>query len=269
MCDTVSRSSSSDRTATRRMSRRPRVLVCDHEPLSALALRRVLRDAGFDVDAATTATDALDRAALRVPDAVIVELALPDGDGVDVCRRLREWSEMPLIVLSAVDTEHEKVRALEAGADDYVVKPFAPRELVARLRAMLRRAQRDHAEARFQHGGLLIDLAARVVWRGNEEIHLTPIEFRLLRVLLRHRGRLLTHAVVLEQIWGPAYVEGRQTLRKHIANLRRKIELEGAPCVIRTEHGVGYRFAEATPVRGRFAERPRPDRLVGDGRRAA
>jgi DNA-binding response OmpR family regulator len=136
------------------MSHRPRVLVCDHEPLSALALRRVLRDAGFDVDVTSTAADALDHAALRVPDAVIVELGLPDGDGADVCRRVREWSEMPLIVLSAVDAEDEKVRALEAGADHCVVKPLAPRELVARLCAVLRRTERDDSEPRFAVDGL-------------------------------------------------------------------------------------------------------------------
>ena len=231
------------------MIHRPRVLVCDHEPLSTLALRRVLRGAGFDVDVTTTAADALDRAALRVPDALIVELGLPDGDGADVCHRVREWSQMALIVVSTVDAEGEKIRALEAGADHYVVKPFAPRELVARLRAVLRRAERDDSQPRFAVDGLQIDLAARVVRRENDELHLTPIEFKLLRVLLRHRGRPLTHVDLLEQIWGPAYVDDRQTLRTHIANLRRKIELGGAPGVIRTEHGVGYRFADAGPAR--------------------
>ncbi len=230
---------------------RPRVLVCDHEPLSALALRRVLRDAGFDVDVTRTAADALHRATLRVPDAVIVERTLPDGDGVDVCRCLRDWSAMPLIVVSATDEEDEKVRALDAGADDYVVKPFAPRELVARLCAVLRRAERHDAEPRFAVDGLQIDLAARVVRRENEEIHLTPIEFKLLRVLVRHRGRPMTHVVVLQQIWGPAYVEDKQMLRTHIANLRRKLELAGAPAVIRTEHGIGYRFVGATQAYGR------------------
>jgi two-component system, OmpR family, KDP operon response regulator KdpE len=251
------------------MSHRPRVLVCDHEPLSALALRRVLRDAGFEVDVTSTAADGLHRVALRVPDAVIVELGLPDGDGADFCRRVREWSEMPLIVLSAVDAEDEQVRALEAGADHYVVKPFAQRELVARLCAALRRAERADTEPRFAVDGLQIDLVARVVRRENEEIHLTPIEFKLLRVLLRHRGRPLTHPILLEQIWGPAYVQDKQTLRQHIANLRRKLELGGAPGVIRTEHGAGYSFADATPEPGRPAEPPRPARLVGDVRRVA
>jgi len=253
----------------RRMSRRPRALVCDHEPLGALALRRVLRDAGFAVDVTSTAADALNRVTLRVPDALIIELRLPDGDGADVCRRVREWSEMPLIVLSAVDAEDEKVRALEAGADHYVVKPFAPRELVARLCAVLRRAERHDTAPRFMVDGLQIDLAARALRREHEEIHLTPIEFKLLRVLLRHRGRPLTHPVLLEQVWGSAHVEDRQTLRTHIANLRRKIEIEGVPAVIRTEHGVGYRFAEAPPARARSAEPGERGRLVGDGRRAA
>jgi len=226
-------------------------------------------DAGFDVDAASTAAEALDRAALRVPDAVIVELTLPDGDGVDVCRRLRDWSAMPLIVVSATDDEDEKVRALDAGADDFVVKPFAPRELVARLSAFLRRAQRDDTEPPFMVGGLRIDLVARALRRGDEAIHLTPIEFNLLRVLLRHRGRPLTHLAVLQQIWGPAYVEDRQTLRRHIANLRRKLELAGAPAVIRTEHGIGYRFVGATRAGGRADGTAAVDRFERARRRAA
>jgi len=265
---TVIRSFSLPRTTT--VSHvRARVLVCDHEPLSALALSRVLRDAGFDVDAASTAAEALDRAALRVPDAVIVELTLPDGDGVDVCRRLRDWSAMPLIVVSATDDEDEKVRALDAGADDFVVKPFAPRELVARLSAFLRRAQRDDTEPPFMVGGLRIDLVARALRRGDEAIHLTPIEFNLLRVLLRHRGRPLTHLAVLQQIWGPAYVEDRQTLRRHIANLRRKLELAGAPAAIRTEHGIGYRFVGATRAGGRADGTAAVDRFERARRRAA
>jgi len=265
---TVIRSFSLPRTTTVTHVR-ARVLVCDHEPLSALALSRVLRDAGFDVDAASTAAEALDRAALRVPDAVIVELTLPDGDGVDVCRRLRDWSAMPLIVVSATDDEDEKVRALDAGADDFVVKPFAPRELVARLSAFLRRAQRDDTEPPFMVGGLRIDLVARALRRGDEAIHLTPIELNLLRVLLRHRGRPLTHLAVLQQIWGPAYVEDRQTLRRHIANLRRKLELAGAPAVIRTEHGIGYRFVGATRAGGRADGTAAVDRFERARRRAA
>jgi two-component system, OmpR family, KDP operon response regulator KdpE len=220
-----------------------RVLVCDDEPQILRALRVVLRAAGFDVTPAATAREALDRAAVQPPDAAIIDLVLPDGDGVEVTRALREWSGMPIIVLSAVGDEEEKVRALEAGADDYVVKPFAPRELVARLQATLRRAGEGQAEPAIEADGLTIDLAARTVRRAGAEIHLTPIEFALLRTLARQRGRLMTHRALLVEVWGPAYADDTQVLRTHIANLRRKIEPPGeAPRFIRTDPGVGYRF---------------------------
>jgi two-component system, OmpR family, KDP operon response regulator KdpE len=221
-----------------------RVLVCDDEPQILRALRVVLREAGFDVVPAATAQEALDRAAVQPPDAAILDLVLPDGDGIEVCKSLREWSRMPIIVLSAVGDEEEKVRALEAGADDYVVKPFAPRELVARLQANLRRAgDDDPGEPAIQADGLEIDLAARTVRRDGAEVHLTPIEFGLLRTLARQRGRLMTHRALLVEVWGPAYADDTQVLRTHIANLRRKIEPPGeAPRYIRTDPGVGYRF---------------------------
>ena len=220
-----------------------RVLVCDDEPQILRALRVVLRDAGFEVVPAATAEEALDRAAVQPPDAAIIDLVLPDGDGIEVCRSLREWSAMPVIVLSAVGDEDEKVRALEAGADDYVVKPFAPRELVARLHAVLRRAGNGPDEPAIVAGALVIDLAARTVTRDGGDIHLTPIEYGLLRTLARARGRLLTHRALLVEVWGPAYAEDTQVLRTHIANLRRKIEPPGAPPhYIRTDPGVGYRF---------------------------
>jgi two-component system KDP operon response regulator KdpE len=150
---------------------------------------------------------------------------------------------MPIIVLSAVGDEDEKVRALEAGADDYVVKPFAPRELVARLQAILRRAGADPGEPAIRADGLEIDLAARTVRRDAAEVHLTPIEFSLLRTLARQRGRLMTHRALLVEVWGPAYADDTAVLRTHIANLRRKIEPPGdAPRYIRTDAGVGYRF---------------------------
>ena len=204
------------------MSRR--VLVCDDEPQILRALRVVLREAGFDVVPAETAQEALDRAAVQPPDAAILDLVLPDGDGIAVCRELREWSRMPILVLSAVGDEEEKVRALEAGADDYIVKPFSPRELVARLQAVLRRAGDDPGEPAIVADGLEIDLAARTVRRDGEEIHLTPIEFGLLRTLARQRGRLMTHRALLVEVWGPAYADDTHVLRTHIANLRRKIE---------------------------------------------
>jgi two-component system KDP operon response regulator KdpE len=220
------------------------VLVCDDEPQILRALRVVLREAGFDVVPAATAQEALDRAAVQAPDAAIIDLVLPDGDGIEVCESLREWSRMPIIVLSAVGDEEEKVRALEAGADDYVVKPFAPRELVARLQANLRRAgDDDPGEPAIQADGLEIDLAARTVRRDGAEVHLTPIEFGLLRTLARQRGRLMTHRALLVEVWGPAYANDTQVLRTHIANLRRKIEPPGEPPrYIRTDPGVGYRF---------------------------
>jgi two-component system KDP operon response regulator KdpE len=221
----------------------PRVLVVDDELQILRALRVVLRDAGFEVVAAQSATEALDRAAVRPPRAAIVDLVLPDGDGIEVTRRLREWSEMPILVLSAVGEEEQKVRALEAGADDYVTKPFGTRELVARLQAALRRASPGQ-EPRIEAEGLEIDLAARTVRREGELVHLTPIEFDLLRVLARNRGRLMTHRALLVEVWGPGYADDVQALRTHIARLRGKLEPAGSvPRYIVTDPGVGYRFA--------------------------
>jgi two-component system KDP operon response regulator KdpE len=221
---------------------RPRVLVCDDEPQILRALRVVLREAGFDVVPASTAAEALDAAAVRPPHAAIVDLVLPDGDGIEVTRKLREWSSMPVLVLSAIGEEDEKVRALQAGADDYVTKPFGPRELVARLQAALRRATPGE-EPVVAVDGLELDLAGHVVRRDGEELHLTPIEFDLLRTLMTNRGRLLTHSALLQQVWGAAYADDVATLRTHIANLRRKIERSDGGRMIRTEPGIGYRFA--------------------------
>ncbi|MCW3067709.1 MAG: response regulator transcription factor [Solirubrobacterales bacterium] len=223
---------------------RPRVLVVDDEPQIIRALKVVLREAGFDTVAAETASQALDLAAVHPPAAAIVDLVLPDGDGVEVTNKLREWSEMPVLVLSAVGEEDQKVRALEAGADDYITKPFAARELVARLQAALRRATPAEEEPTVAVDGLEVDLAARVVRLDGQPVHLTPIEFELLRMLVRNRGRLLTHRALLAEVWGPHYVEDIQPLRTHIARLRAKIEPEGAtPRYIVTDPGIGYRFA--------------------------
>ena len=225
------------------MSTRQRVLVCDDEPQILRALRVILRDAGFEVDPASTATEALDHAAVRPPHAAIIDLVLPDGDGIEVCRQLREWTAMPIIVLSAVGEEEQKVRALEAGADDYVTKPFGARELVARLQAALRRAAPTPDEPVLSADGLEIDVAAHQVRRDGEEVRLTPIEFELLSTLARNRGRLMTHRALLTEVWGPAYADDTATLRTHIANLRRKIEPPGGERrYMRTDAGVGYRF---------------------------
>jgi two-component system KDP operon response regulator KdpE len=218
-----------------------RVLVCDDELQILRALRVVLKDAGFDVVATATAKEALDAASVHPPNAAIIDLVLPDGDGVDVCRQLREWSDMPILVLSAIGEEAEKIRALNAGADDYVTKPFAPGELVARLNAVLRRASRDTAEPVLTAEGLEIDLAAHQVRRDGEAVHLTKTEFDLLRVLAANRGRLMTHRSLLVEVWGAGYESDKQVLRVHMANLRKKIETDGRR-YIRTDPGVGYRF---------------------------
>ena len=221
------------------------MLVVDDEPQIVRALKVVLREAGFQAVAAETASEALDLAAVRPPEAAIVDLVLPDLDGIELTRRLREWSEMPILVLSAVGEEEQKVRALEAGADDYITKPFGTRELVARLQAALRRAGRSEDEPGFTMEGLEVDLAARLVRRDGELIHLTPIEFDLLRALVRNRGRLMTHRKLLTDVWGPEYTDDIQPLRTHIARLRAKIEPAGVagPRYIVTDPGVGYRFA--------------------------
>jgi two-component system KDP operon response regulator KdpE len=221
-----------------------RILACDDELKILRALKLVLRPEGFEVLTAASVEEALDVVALSPVEAAIVDLVLPDGDGIDLCRRLREWSAMPIIVLSAVGQEDEKVRALRAGADDYITKPFAPRELVARLEAVLRRVSPEPQERRVSAAGLEVDLAAHTVRRDGEEIHLTRTEFELLRVLVRNRGRLMTHRSLLLDVWGPEYADDVTVLRGQIANLRRKIEPAEGPRrhYIRTEPGVGYRF---------------------------
>jgi two-component system KDP operon response regulator KdpE len=202
----------------------------------------ILGDAGYDVVATATAAEALDAAAVSPPDAAIIDLVLPDGDGIDVCSQIREWSQMPILVLSAVGEEQQKIRALDAGADDYVTKPFSPGELIARLNAVLRRASGAGGEPTIVVDGLEIDVAAHEVRRDGDPIHLTKTEFELLHVLAANRGRLMTHRALLTEIWGPHYVDDTQALRTHIANLRRKIEPPGAPRYIHTDPGVGYRF---------------------------
>jgi two-component system, OmpR family, KDP operon response regulator KdpE len=220
------------------------VLVCDDEPQILRALQIVLRDAGFDVATAGTAEEALDRAAIRPPDAAIVDLILPDRDGVELTEALREWSEMPILVLSAVDDEAEKVRALNAGADDYLTKPFGADELVARLNAALRRAARDPKEPTIVIDELELDLSAHTLVVSGKSVHLTPTEFALLRTLVRNRGRLMTHASLLREVWGPTYESDTPLLRAHVANLRRKIEPEPSnPRYLTTDPRIGYRFA--------------------------
>jgi two-component system KDP operon response regulator KdpE len=225
------------------LSEGPRILVCDDEPQILRALKVILRDAGYEAVTASSGEEALDRAAVKPPEAAILDLMLPDLDGVELTRRLREWSEMPILVLSAVGEEDRKVEALAAGADDYVTKPFGPRELVARLEAALRRAQPEGVEPKIVAEGLEIDLAARTVLRDGAQVHLTPTEFGLLRELARNRGKLMTHRTLLVEVWGVEYEDDFQVLRAHVANLRRKIEPPEGPRYIKTDPGVGYRFA--------------------------
>jgi two-component system, OmpR family, KDP operon response regulator KdpE len=221
-----------------------RILVCDGEPQTLRALKAILGDAGFAVATAASAGEALDGASVRPPDAAILELVLPDRDGVEVVRSIRAWSDMPILLLSAVAEEAEKVRAFEAGADDYLTKPFGPDELVARLRALLRRAARGRTEPKIVIDELELDLAAHTVAVSGEAVHLTPTEFALLRTLARNRGRLMTHSALLREVWGPAYDGDTALLRAHVANLRHKIEPEPSkPRYLTTDPRIGYRFA--------------------------
>jgi two-component system KDP operon response regulator KdpE len=220
-------------------------LVVDDEPQIVRALKVILRSAGYATEQAETKREALNAVSIRPPDAMVLDLMLPDGSGVDVCTDVRRWSTLPIIVLSALGDEREKVRALDAGADDYVTKPFGTDELLARLRAVLRRAAEDGGEPTVTIGELTVDLAARVVSVGGREVHLTPIEFDLLRVLTEHRGKLVTHRQLLQQVWGPAYETETHYLRVHVAHIRSKIEPEPSrPRYVITEPGVGYRLKD-------------------------
>jgi two-component system, OmpR family, KDP operon response regulator KdpE len=221
-----------------------RVLAVDDEPQILRALKATLRGEGYEVLTAASLEEGLDVAAVFRVDAAIVDLLLPDGDGVELCCRLREWSSMPIIVLSAVGDEQEKVRALRSGADDFVTKPFGPRELVARLEAVLRRTSPEPEKSVVSAPGLEVDLAAHTVRRDGKQVHLTPTEFGLLRVLVHNRGRLLTHRHLLTEVWGPQYADDVTVLRGQIANLRRKLEPPGIARhhYVLTEPGIGYRF---------------------------
>jgi two-component system KDP operon response regulator KdpE len=222
-----------------------RVLVVDDEPEIVRGLRIVLRDAGYAVEAASTKAEALAAVATRPPEALVLDLVLPDGDGVSVCKDIRVWSRLPILVLSAAGDEREKVRALDAGADDYVTKPFGTEELLARLRAILRRAPDSGQSSRVEIGELTIDLDDRRVLSAGEEVHLTPIEFDLLRILARHPGRLVTHRQLLQEVWGPQYTDESHYLRVHIAHVRAKLEPDPArPRYLITEPGVGYRLRD-------------------------
>ena len=218
------------------------MLVVDDEPQILRALQLKLRAAGYAVDTAATAADALAGAAARPPDAVILDLLLPDGRGTDVCRELRGWSSAPILVLSAVGEEDEKVAALDAGADDYVTKPFSVEELLARLRAALRRTA-PSGEPVLEVGRLRLDLEKHLFSVDGTQVAVTPNENDLLRLFMRNEGKLLTHPAILREVWGPAYREESNYLHVYVSHLRRKIEPDPArPRYLLTEPGVGYRL---------------------------
>lgn len=226
------------------MSARARVLVVDDEPSIRKFLRVSLTGHGFGVLEAGTGTDALAMASAERPDMIVLDVGLPDLSGPDVVRQLREWCRAPILMLSVRGSERDKIEALDAGADDYLTKPFSLGELLARVRAALRRsAQGLQADPVFEYEDLRVDLAARVVTRGGQEVQLTPREHELLRVLVQHAGRVLTHRQILQLAWGPEYAQETHLLRVTVSNLRRKLEPDPMrPRYVVTEAGVGYRL---------------------------
>ncbi len=221
----------------------PRILVVDDEAAIRRLLATVLGSSGFVVHQAENGSLGLAAAAAVRPDLILLDLGLPDLDGVEVIRRLREWSPVPIIVLSVREREEDKVAALDAGADDYLSKPFGVPELLARIRGSLRRVVGQAPEPIFRSGGLEVDLARRLVLVAGQEVQLTPTEYEILRLLVTHAGKVLTHRQLLSRIWGASHLEQPHVLRVNISNLRRKIEHDPSrPSLLRTESGVGYRL---------------------------
>lgn len=219
------------------------VVVIEDELQIRRFVRAALEDEGCRVYDAENAAQGLAAAGARKPDLVILDLGLPDRDGIEVIRDLRSWSTVPVIILSARTEEEDKIEALDAGADDYLTKPFGVGELLARTRALLRRSRADTPEPLVEFGDVRIDLSRRTVNRGGEAIHLTPTEYRLLATLLAKPGRVLTHRQLLKDVWGPDSVQSNHYVRIYVANLRRKLEADPAqPKYLLTETGIGYRF---------------------------
>ena len=223
----------------------PDILVIDDEVQIRRLLRLTLEASGHHVREAETGALGLNEAAVLRPDAVILDLSLPDMSGLDVLRRLREWSQIPVLILSVRDGEAEKIAALDAGADDYLTKPFGGGELLARMRVLLRRTQPAGEVSVVRFGDIEVDFTKRTVTRAGTELHLTAKEYALLRLLLQHRGKVVTHRQLLRDVWGPSHEEDTHYLRVHMANLRKKIEPSAnAPRFLKTESGIGYRFVE-------------------------
>ena len=221
----------------------PRVLVVDDEPAIRRFLHASLSAHGYSVFEAVNGQEGLAAVTAHRPDLVILDLGLPDMDGIEVTRRLREWTPVPIIVVTVQEQESAKIAALDAGADDYVTKPFGMGELLARMRASLRRAASPTAEPVFSTGQLTVDLGLRQVIVGDREVQLTPTEYDLLRVLIMHAGKVLTHRQLLRQVWGAGYEGEAHLLRVNMSNLRHKLEPDAArPSFILTEPGVGYRL---------------------------
>jgi two-component system KDP operon response regulator KdpE len=228
--------------------RRLRILVVDDEEQIRRALRSVLSARGYEVLLAPSAEDAIEMTAETVPDFIILDLTLPGMSGYEACKRLRDWYSGPILILSVVNADADKIAALDAGADDYLTKPFSTGELLARIRALMRRASGAESQAtEISSGDLRIDLARRTAEVRGVQVRLTRTEFDILALLARNAGRVVTSTMLLEQVWGPEYVGDTQTLRVHVSHLRKKIELPGdAPRYILTEPGVGFRFGDAS-----------------------
>jgi len=221
----------------------PRLLIVDDEVQILRLLRHVLEHGGFQVHEARTGSLALGEAATQRPDAMILDLGLPDLDGLKVLRRLREWSKVPVLILTIRDGEDDVIAALDEGADDYLTKPFRARELLARVRAMLRRAHTPEETAVVRFGEIEIDLAGHIVRRGGLKIHLTAKEYGLLRLLVQHRGKVVTHGQILRELWGPNSEQNTHYLRVYITYLRQKLESNPRmPAFLKTEAGIGYRL---------------------------
>ena len=223
---------------------KPVALIIDDEIQIRRLLRVVLEAENYQVHEAETGQQGLTEIASRRPDIILLDLGLPDMEGLEVLKRLREWSAAPVLVLSVRDDEQSKVAALDTGAEDYVTKPFSTPELLARLRTAQRKTRPQEEVSVFKSGDLIVDITARVVTRGGHEIKLTATEYALLRLFVRHPGRVLTHRHILREIWGPKSEEHRQYLRVYVTHLRQKIEPDPTkPSLIKTESGIGYRFA--------------------------